>query len=116
MTRFLIAGRQEGKTTAAVRWVRGGVKRQLVVPDAMQVDWIRRHHFPGCTDLHEEKILSYSSLMSGRMRGQTRYNEIAIDNLDMMLGQLFPYHVGFITATGDDARFETNTLQIGGSS
>lgn len=122
MTRFLIAGRQTGKTTAAINWVKGGVRRQLVVPDEMQAMHVREMYLRRAgysfmrgqgSELHPEKIISYSSLMSGRTRGQP-FNELAVDNLDMLLTQLFGYHVGFVTATGEEANTSPNTLQLGG--
>lgn len=114
MTRFIIAGRQSGKTTAAAQWVRGGIRRQLVVPDAMQADWVRGTHFPGALDLHPDAIIPYSALMSGRTRGQ-RFNELAVDNLDMLLTSLFGYQVSLVTATGDLASPSPNTIRTGGN-
>lgn len=119
MTKFLIAGRQTGKTTAAINYVKGGVRRQLVVPDEMQARFVRNLYRAGDlprpygTPLHPEKIISYSQLMSGRTRGQ-KFNELAVDNLDMLLDQLFGYHVGFVTATGEVPNVKPNSLQLGG--
>lgn len=112
MTRFIIAGRGTGKTHAAVQWVRGGVRRQLVVPDAAHADWDRMH-VPGATDLHPDAIIPYAALMSGRARGQ-RFTELAVDNLDMMLTSLFGQPVALVTAAGDYASPAPNTIRTGG--
>lgn len=109
MTEFYIGERASGKSTAAMRWLRGSVSRVLVVPDAQQASLIKRldeqfsssHRVPRALQpSFYERVVPYASLSSGSLRGMQRV-ELAVDNLDMLLAQLFHHPVGLVTATGE---------------
>lgn len=122
MTEFLISGRGTGKTAEAVKWVRGAGNRYLVVADttralsALASDTALRARQGAGTPLHQDKVIPYSSIRQGRHMGQTL--ELAVDDLDLLLQQIFMRPVGFITATGSLTSFRPpalNQITIGGS-
>lgn len=121
MTAFLIDGRGTGKTTEAIKWVRGAGNRYLVVADSMRAaNHVRTDHARsdrlGVSRLHPDKIIPFASLRAGRHMGQTI--ELAVDDLDSMLYEIFRSPVSFVTATGTLAGFSesTNVIQLGRSS
>lgn len=119
MTEFLIGGRGTGKSQEAIKWVRGAGNRYLVIPDSRQVDHLlamdranvaRR----GGMALHPDKFIPYHAAATRRGMGQAV--EYGVDNLDMLLQQIFGRYVAFVTATGSlhsAPESETNSLQIG---
>lgn len=117
MTEFLISGRGTGKSQAALKWVRGAGNRYLVVPDSRQIDNLihmdrANADRDGVMPLHPEKFMSYG--MTGTRRNLSQSCELGVDNLDMLLRQIFGRYVGFVTATGSlRAPVVTNTIQIG---
>jgi hypothetical protein len=122
MTEFLIGGRGTGKSTEAVRWVRGAGNRYLVVADSMRAANLLRTDQAssdrlGVSRLHPEKVIPWTSLTHGRHMGQTI--ELAVDDLDAMLHQIFRSPVGFVTATGSLHGLPesvANLIQLGGPS
>lgn len=122
MTEFLISGRQTGKSTAALRWLRGAGNRQLVVPDSRQVDYLARMDREyaeknGVSRFYlPDKIIPYASLGYGRHMPPTI--ELGVDNLDIIISHIFKRSVGFVTATGslyDGPLDRSNTIYLGGS-
>lgn len=121
MTAFMIDGRGTGKSTEAVKWVRGAGNRYLVVADSgraaslLSTDRASSARL-GVSVLHPEKVIPFTSLMGGRHMGQTI--ELAVDDLDAMLRQIFRSPVGFVTATGSlhgIPESTSNLIQLGGS-
>lgn len=109
MTEFYIGERASGKSTAAMRWLRGSASRVLVVPDAQQVSLIKRldERFSYAHSVSRalqptiyERVVSYASISSDRLRGRPNV-EIGIDNLDMLFRQIFHHPVSLVTATGE---------------
>lgn len=94
----MITGRQGGKTHAAAEWLKAN-------PDAV----ILTHSAPAARDtarrygVSEKQVVSFqSALQHGALRG--RKVRIGIDNLDILLRELFPgQEVEFVTATGERA-------------
>lgn len=122
MTEFLISGRGTGKSAEAVKWVRGAGNRYLVAANttraisALASDAALRGRQGGGTPLHQDKVIPYASIRQGRYLGQTV--ELAVDDLDMILHEIFGRPVGFITATGSLHSFgppAVNQIIIGGS-
>lgn len=103
MTRFLITGRQAGKTTAAVQWVNEAPRRRLVVTTAVEADWVTQEFFPREDPRHRESVVVYRELAT-RLRGSADIGALAVDNLDHMLNQIFGCQVGLVTATGESQR------------
>lgn len=121
MTEFLIDGRGTGKSWEALKWMRGGGNRRLVVADSRQVDHLFRLERAYAERLGvsrtylPEKIIPYSAI-SGRHMPQ--FIELGVDNLDMLLRTIFRAPVGFVTATGSlhgEPSEQTNSILIGGS-
>lgn len=120
MTQFLIDGRGTGKSYAALRWLRGGGNRYLVVADSGQVnhmlamDKAMIERGQATTPLHPEKFMSYS--MAATRHGHSQTVEYGVDNLDMLLARIFGRQVGFVTATGSlhASAPPANIIEIGG--
>jgi hypothetical protein len=109
VTEYFIGPRQSGKSTAAMRWLRGSVNRYLVVPDSRQVDVIKdldfrfaREHGVTQSFRHTglQRVIPYATLTRGRLHGVPGA-ELAVDNLDMLLAQILHYPVSLVTATGE---------------
>lgn len=101
MTEFMISGRGTGKTYEAITWARGAGNRYLVVADEQRASNALATDAFHCAlrggmALHPEKIIPFSSI--GRINGQTV--ELAVDDLDALLHQVFRRPVGLVTATG----------------
>lgn len=117
MTEFVIGGRATGKTQEALRWVRGAGNRYLIVPDAQQASGVLATDAANCArlggmPLHAEKVMPYGSR---RRLGQTV--ELGVDNIDMLLREIFLAPVSFVTATGSlhGGPLPSNQIIIGGS-
>jgi hypothetical protein len=121
VTEFLIDGRGSGKSHAALMWMRGAGNRRLVVADSLQVDNLRRMEDEyasrkGVSKTYlQDMIIPYASIRNGRYMPQTA--ELGVDNLDMLLRQIFGADVGFVTATGSLHSYapRVNEITIGGS-
>jgi GTPase SAR1 family protein len=109
VTQFFIGDRASGKSTAAMRWLRGSPHRYLVVPDSRQVENIKALDYrfsaehgvtPAFRHTMLDRVIPYATLTRGRLHGVPAA-ELGVDNLDMLLTQLFHYPVNLVTATGD---------------
>lgn len=107
--KVLLAGRAEGKTTAALEWVRGGAgvykypfwSRVLIVPNIHEVmrlkdsgAWVEIEDF-------DHRVYSFKEFYQNPNFRSER-TEYRIDNLDMVLRSFFNGHMitGF-TITGE---------------
>lgn len=109
MTEYFIGDRASGKSTAAMRWLRGSPHRYLIVPDSRQVDVIKNLDYkfaqehgvtPAFRHTMFDRVIPYATLTRGRLHGVPAA-ELAVDNIDMLFSQLFHYPVTLITATGE---------------
>lgn len=104
MTEFLISGPAMGKTTAAVNWARGGPRRQIVTVNEVEAGRVRHllmHPEIGSPVYDARKVISLAQLNRGDGNdGPVKYNELVVDNLDMMLATLFRLPVSLVTARG----------------
>jgi hypothetical protein len=102
MTEFLITGPAMGKTTAAINWARGGARRQIVTFNESEAGRVRNlllHPEIGSPVYDPYKVVSLDMLARGDAnRGAVKYDELCVDNLDMMLERLFRLPVSLITA------------------
>ena len=120
MTQFLIDGRGTGKSQAALRWVRGGGNRYLILPDSRDVDHMLAmdramvDRGQATMPLHPEKFVPYAA--GATRHGHSQTVEYAVDGIDTLLTRIFGRPVGFVTATGSlfAAAPPANIIQIGG--
>lgn len=123
MTEFLISGRGTGKSQEALKWVRGAGNRYLVIPDSRTVDSLlamdrantaRR----GGSVLHPEKFIPYAAVGT-RTRGHGQNVEYGVDDLHLLLRQIFGREVGFVSALGSlhsvPDPVPENIIDLGGS-
>jgi hypothetical protein len=106
MTEFLLDGRQTGKTSAVLGWARGDVRRQIVTHDEREAARLRDKLLRpavGAAVYDPNKVVTIASLLSGgygrSLHSGVTYNELAVDNLDLMLAVIFKRPVGLVTAT-----------------
>lgn len=104
MTEFLITGPAMGKTSEAIRWSRGTARRQIVTHDESEASRVRQlllHPEIGSAVYDPYKVVSLDTLLRGdRNLGPVKYDELCVDNLDMMFNRLFHYPVALVTARG----------------
>jgi hypothetical protein len=104
VTEFLITGPAMGKTTAAINWSRGGARRQIVAFNEREASRVRDlllHPEIGSPVYDPYKVVSLEMFLRGDAnRGPVKYDELVLDNLDMMLDTMFHRPVPFITARG----------------
>ena len=119
----LIAGRQEGKTTKLMEWVKGGVRidpypgwsRVAIVANWQRHDVLREKYWAELEDF-DHRVYKFDEFKYGRFPStETKYR---IDDLDAFLSMLFPYTQihnidGFtITAENwdDEEKFKGETI------
>jgi hypothetical protein len=93
----MIRGRQGGKTHEAAEWVKAH-------PDAVMITFSQQEaaRLVKQYGLDENRVVSFrSATQLGALRG--RRVRIGIDNLDIILRELFGHEVEFVTATGEQA-------------
>lgn len=86
-------GRQMGKTVMLLEWLEGDPKRAMIVHSYQESDRLKREN-PHLAD----QIFNFHSALDGRLRGRG-FNELAIDNLDLILPWLLGCKIGPITTT-----------------
>lgn len=104
MTEFLVSGPAMGKTTTAINWARGGPRRQIVTFDDSEAGRVRNlllHPEIGSPVYDARKVISLGQLARGDgNQGPVKYDELVVDNLDLMLASLFRLPVSLVTARG----------------
>lgn len=115
---FFIAGRQSGKTTKIIDWMRAapeGVGRVCVCISLMECNRLQREYCywdgegedpPGRLETWQfitwEEVVSHRDSLSGITRGRGWTIEYGIDNVEIILGQMSRWPIRFVTATGVD--------------
>lgn len=101
-TMYHIAGRAGGKTTKLLRWVASQEKvgdiAVICHSDAEKERlthlWMEQH--PGQP---QPRFITPTEARNGSLAG--RHTRLAIDNLDILLQQLYGYPVHYVSATGE---------------
>jgi hypothetical protein len=111
--RIVQLGRREGKTHRLLDWVAEGTPctpypfwtRIIVTPDIHQADWLRdllrRQAHEDRRDMAYNKVYAYNEWLHAHI-GTGWDGEIGIDNLDMLINNLFRHHISIATVTKED--------------
>jgi hypothetical protein len=95
--RFLIAGRQEGKTTKILGWFLETPERKLIVHSEQEAKRLREL----VPEDRERDIVAIWAWREARLGRQVRQYEVAVDNLDLVLQGLLHHDVSLVAATGN---------------
>lgn len=103
--RVMVTGRQGGKTTAMLEWMRGapeGEHRVCVSASREQAMRLLRDN----PDLESWQFVALDDVrrggaFGGVLRGRGGHVVLGIDNLDMVLGALIYWPVDAVTVTGE---------------
>lgn len=93
MISYDIAGRQAGKTTRALTFLRRNPGSILVVPDHSQAEYFVHQ------GIGRSRVRTVQSHLEGRTFGQWD-KPVVIDNLDIVLHELFRSPYIYATSTG----------------
>ena len=112
--KIVVWGRQNGKTTAAVNWVKEGTVRKewpgwtrtLLVPDVHAAALLRRRY-----GLDEGQVMSWHEWRGAR--AIKRDVEVGIDNAEVMLAEIIGRynHLGLLTINTEDDDVTTRREQ-----
>ena len=95
---IIVGGRGSGKTAAMIDWLREHEYGVLYVATEDEAAWLREQYDPdGTLGMAARIVPAYQ----GALRGSVYRPEVAIDNVDMVLRQLFG-DVRVVTMTGGD--------------
>lgn len=100
MTEFIVRGRGGGKTYAAVQWLKEDPDRRVIVT----VDPARAVEIRSQYGLSASQVMSCDSQMKPppQLQGRPLKDfELAIDDVDELIGRAFLFKVGLVTAKGD---------------
>ena len=89
--KFMITGRQGGKTHAAAEWVKANPGAVMITASRAAADHLILDY-----GLDPQQVIPWNS--AARLRG--RHVTVGIDNLDIILRELLGREVEFVTATG----------------
>lgn len=92
------AGRQTGKTTQLVNWLRIHPSGVLVVIHAQERDRILKEY----TNVDPDRIVTVQKVLDERAHGRNPRPIYAIDNLDMILPMIFRGYIGPVTVTPEE--------------
>lgn len=93
---LLITGRQMGKTEQLVQRMKQHKDAILLVHNWNEAVRISEQY-----EIPENRIINAHSALQGALRGRTRSSLVLIDNLDMILDQLFgPIELATMTRSG----------------
>jgi hypothetical protein len=105
--KILIRGRRHGKTLESVEWVLRHAQEGAVLIVMNERERHRiLHDYP---DLSESQVMTFYSSKGGGFRGSYHFNTVAIDNLDLILEELFNCPIGLITLSGEGVRVYDET-------
>lgn len=95
--KILIRGRRYGKTDEAVKWVMKTEGAVLLTINEIERSRVLARY----EDLKEEQVTTFYRAKNGELRGR-HVNTFAIDNLDIILTQMFGCDIGLITMSGGE--------------
>lgn len=93
---WIIGARQCGKTTKMLDWLAGEPEGVLVCINENEVARLREKVKRDRLNINPERIVSVRTVTGGGIRGM-RIHTLGVDNLDMMLSQLFGERVQIAT-------------------
>ena len=96
-------GRRSGKTEKAIDWFLSNPSNRIIIaPNKRQADYLKRRILEKAGTFGDFPFLSHivPYAQSETLLYGSRNYEIAVDNLDMLLHQLFHNTVEFATVTG----------------
>jgi cellulose biosynthesis protein BcsQ len=84
MTKIIITPRGFGKTTTLINWARQSMKHGIIVKDLREKDRLVKFH-----GLHKDQVITIDEAFSKNSRDIYKDMEFGIDNLDLIINQLF---------------------------
>lgn len=96
------AGRQTGKTTQLVNWLRTNPDGVLIVHTAIERDRVIKEFT--FLNLNPNRVVTLNHVLSGRIRGKYPRPIFAVDNLDLILPMILGGTVGPVTMTPGGAQ------------
>lgn len=103
--KFLITGRQKGKTTELVKWALQDPSHRAILvmngTEMQRVYGLLKLAVPEEASVSDIPwVVTYQQAMDGKLWG-TEVEEYGIDNVDLFLQQVFNRPVGLVTGTGE---------------
>lgn len=91
--KVFVSGRQGGKTTAMIEWLREDPDNRMVVCATEE----RAKYFRLRAGSARDRVVSYTNYQ----RSHGRPVELGIDDLDFLLATIFTPRIGMVTLTGE---------------